>query len=99
MGTVHHTPAPPTHLHPPAPERLLVEEILVAAVPNVIIIKHSVFYLHIGRKKTNKSLFFFLNKTQTKKKTPAGHPQSQRRENKMLVTEGKEGRGGSSEHH
>lgn len=31
------TPSPP-HLHLPAPEHLLVEEILVAAVPNVIVI-------------------------------------------------------------
>lgn len=59
----------------------------------------TVSFIYTQGEKTHKSFFFFFPKLAlNKEKTPAGHPQSQRRENKMLVTEGEGGRGLSVHH-
>lgn len=50
------------HLSPPPPECLLVEEILVAAVPDVIIIQHRGFYLVKGGKGKRVIFRIALNK-------------------------------------
>lgn len=66
-------------LHLPVPGCLLVEEILVAAVPDVIIIQHGVFYLLSGSE-ANES---FLKLVSTKDKSADGHVCRQCDENKM----------------